>query len=164
MRSLLSECGDESTNRRVFLRLATLAHGVRAEFIRADRNSTRRPIPVFASLGRLHEVPKKASAGHRTSGDPAELVAEQVSRSSGGAATASLGLASGRAGALRLATGANCTHGTLGLRLAGGLCLLLHNPCHSFLSFSFPVWSLPKTHESQRLATRQNVRQILNRY
>ena len=78
---------------------------------------------------------KKASAGHRISGDPAELVAEQVSRSLGGAATASLGLASGRAGALRLATGANCTHGTLGLRLTGGLRPLLHNPSHCFSLF-----------------------------
>jgi hypothetical protein len=72
-------------------------------------------------------------------GDPAELVAEQVSALSG-SATASLGPASNRTtGALGLATGAACTHGALRFRLAGGLRFLLHNPCHCFLSFSFPV-------------------------
>jgi hypothetical protein len=87
-----------------------------------------------------HEA-EKASAGRRTSGDPAELVAEQVRARLGSAATASLGLASGRTGALRLATGAACTHGALRFRLTGGLRPLLHNPSHCFLSFSLSQFS-----------------------
>jgi hypothetical protein len=90
-------------------------------------------------------TPKTASAGHRDSGSPTELVAEYVSARSGGAATASLGLASGRTGALRLAAHAASARGPLCLGLASRLRgALLHRLCHCFLSFSFPVKSCPK--------------------